>query len=75
MMKARIHNMALMKVYEVGTPSHYDSATDECDCTIWIATDCPVIMQSTREGFYVKEINIPLNSEGIDLIIKSKDIK
>jgi len=61
-----------MKVYEIGTPSHYDEESDDCDCTIWIASAYPI--EITEDGnnakVYIKEIDVDINSFGIDFVIK-----
>jgi hypothetical protein len=66
-----------MKVYEIGTPDHYDERNCEgdVDCTIWIS--CPddyeiELSTGADPNIYVKEIEIRPNYPGVDLIIKKK---
>ena len=65
-----------MKIYEIGTPDHYDEDTDGCDCTIWIASKYPINKIGTDERVYVREIASDpikvkgfLEKGGVDFII------
>ncbi len=56
--------MSLFKVYEL-TPGNFDGSTDERDDEIiWIIAKKPPV----AIGFDVTEINIALNSAGIDYV-------
>lgn len=63
-----------MKVFEIGTPDHYDhkGCEGDVDCTIWIA--CPddyeiVLRSGASPDIYVKEIEMRPNYPGVDLEI------
>ncbi len=56
--------MSRFKVYEL-TPNDFDGGTDERDDEIlWIIAENP----PTMDGFYTTEINIPLDSAGINYV-------
>ncbi len=56
--------MSRFKVYEL-TPDDFDGGTDERDDEIiWIIAEHP----PTIDGFYTVEINIALDSAGIDYV-------
>lgn len=66
-----------MKVYEIGTPDHYDSCGEpgEVDCTMWIA--CPddveiELMPGADPNIYVREIKVKPTQPGVDLIIRKR---
>jgi hypothetical protein len=59
-----------MKIYELGTPSHYDDDSSDCDCTIWIACNHPIKLISEDKNIYLKEIpEYDETTPGVDLII------
>lgn len=56
--------MSRFKVYEL-TPNDFDGGTDKRDDEIiWIIAEYP----PTMDEFYTVEINIPLDSAGIDYV-------
>jgi hypothetical protein len=67
-----------MKIYEIGTPSHYDDNDGDCDCTIWVALEDGLTMiQTDQYGIngcmYMKEIpEYDENTPGVDFIIRKE---
>lgn len=61
-----------MKVYEIGISSHYDEDFEKHDCTIWINSAYPIkITEGGKDSkVYIKEIDVDINSFGIDFIIE-----
>lgn len=65
----------MSKVYEIGTPDHYDecSRTGDVDCTIWVECpdDCEIQLKSGADpNIYVKEIEVRPTYPGVDIVIK-----
>lgn len=65
------------KVYEIGTPDHYDdrNCDNSVDCTIWI--ECPdgyeiELDPDADPALYVKEIEVKPTYPGVDLRIVRK---